>query len=202
MELTTGFGNVLVSLDNLKKRLLQAEFLGSIDNQLFAVLYGYNYELDKYVPNIKTKGFESLKEISEVASDACQRVEQAIMSAIKKTRNKDCKALTGYSRKELYEIIRGPVDYETYTYKNYHRKFWNEIELPPIVLSLFNGTVELAGLTHKDSSNFVVDLYDMSGESIWFDTLEDMETFLGEEDVTPYTAFEIMENQCFELYSA
>lgn len=97
-------------------------------------------------------------------------------------------------------------DYEVYTNKHHHRKFWNEIPLPEIAEGIVNAYKFLAGLEYTENSNYAVSIYDLSDEEFYFDSKKDMEAFLKIEDIVPYTVYKIKKgtegNMYVELYSA
>lgn len=92
-------------------------------------------------------------------------------------------------------------DYEKYTDKYYHRKFWNEIELPEEVELYFRQFKRLTNTEYDSTKKYALCLYDMSDEDLFFETEEKVEAFIEEEDVAPATLYLIKEKYYEEIYS-
>lgn len=96
--------------------------------------------------------------------------------------------------------------YELYTNAYHGDKFWNELPLPEVVQIIFEAYINLAGLRYSSSSKYVVNIYDLSDQSFFFNTAKQMHSFLDAEDIAPYVAFRCkkIENVIFfdELFSA
>jgi hypothetical protein len=93
-----------------------------------------------------------------------------------------------------------------YTNAYHGDKFWNELPLPEVVQIIFEAYINLAGLRYSSSSKYVVDIYDLSDQSFFFNTAKQMHSFLDAEDIAPYVAFRCkkIDNVIFfdELFSA
>ena len=93
-------------------------------------------------------------------------------------------------------------DYEIYTLDNYRNKFWNEIELPEKVQRYFDIFQKLMGCESTAATKYELQFYDLYLNSLFFESLEALETFIQEEDFAPFTVYEINGKSCIELYSA
>ena len=109
--------------------------------------------------------------------------------------------------KELRELIPEDIyeewdygDYEVYTDKFHHRKFWNEIENHKSINAFLDRFLEVYYERPK-KENFAVSIYDFNNYDITFEKLEDMEEFIEKYDIIPYTAFGIIDGEWYELYS-
>ena len=99
----------------------------------------------------------------------------------------------------IKKLMKG--DYEKYTDKYYHRKFWNEIELPEEVELYFRQLKRLTNTEYDSAKKYALCLYDMSDEDLFFETEEKAEAFIEEEDVAPATLYLIKEKYYEEIYS-
>ena len=92
-------------------------------------------------------------------------------------------------------------DYEVYTDKHHHRKFWNEIENHGSIESFLEKFLEIFD-AEDEPQNFAVALYDFNDYDIVFANEDDMNSFLCNFDVAPYTVFRIDGTTWIEEYSA
>lgn len=92
-------------------------------------------------------------------------------------------------------------DYECYTDKFYHRKFWNEIDNHKSIDDFLEKFLEIFKI-ENDEENFSVSLYDFNNFEIFFEDEGDLESFVNKFDVEPYTVFRHRGNHCYEMYSA
>lgn len=90
-------------------------------------------------------------------------------------------------------------DFALVTEKYYHRKFFNEIPNDAIISSLITAFERLWELPSKGP--YFIEIYDLGDEAIFFESYDAMKQFVGDYDVTPYTAFEVKEHHAAELYS-
>lgn len=91
-------------------------------------------------------------------------------------------------------------DYEVYTDKYYHRKYWNEISNPDAIEDIFNAITEIFDGFNEDYE-FLLDFYDFNNQGINFLSEEKIEEFIKVFDVAPCTAFETKDNALVELWS-
>ena len=92
-------------------------------------------------------------------------------------------------------------DYEVYTDKHHHRKFWNEIENHGSIETFLEKFLEIFD-AEDEPQNFAVALYDFHDYDIVFANEDDMNSFLCNFDVAPYTVFRIDGTTWVEEYSA
>ena len=96
------------------------------------------------------------------------------------------------------------ADYEMYTDRFYHRKFWNEIpndRATEIAFNAFRDYIEDAYKT-GDSTEFELSLYDYNDEAIFFSSLKAASDFIQHYDCCPYTLFQNSNGVSTELFSA
>ena len=91
-------------------------------------------------------------------------------------------------------------DYEVYTDKHHHRKFWNEIKNHSSIEIFLEKFLEIFDAEDEHQS-FAVSLYDFHDYDIVFANEDDMNSFLCNFDVAPYTVFSIEDGQWIEEYS-
>lgn len=91
-------------------------------------------------------------------------------------------------------------DYEVYTDKYYHRKYWNEISNPDAIEDVFNAITEIFDGFNEDYE-FLLDFYDFNNQGIQFPSEEKIEEFIDVFDVAPCTAFKTKDNALVELWS-
>lgn len=91
-------------------------------------------------------------------------------------------------------------DYEIYTDKYYHRKFWNEILNPDAVQEIFN---KISEVLNADNTEFKYMLcsYDFNDKEMYFKTEKDINDLINKYNVAPCTAFSTENNQYIELWS-
>ena len=93
-------------------------------------------------------------------------------------------------------------DFETYTDKYHHRKFFNEIEPTEALCELFKQFRKVTDTQPSKDRPYEISSYDLYPLGFWFDSIEEAESFLEENDVCPYTLFKYEDGQCEEIYSA
>ena len=93
------------------------------------------------------------------------------------------------------------ADYEVYTDKYHHRKFWNEIENHESIEVFLEKFLDIFDAT-DEPENFAVSLYDFNNYDIIFANEEDMNSFICNFDVAPYTSFRICGDHWEEIESA
>lgn len=81
------------------------------------------------------------------------------------------------------------------------RTFWNETPIPFYTEMLFERFRELIGTGTGTVGEYELSVYDMSDESIFFKTREDVDSFLEEYDVYPATLFRIRQGWLEEICS-
>lgn len=102
---------------------------------------------------------------------------------------------------DMYEQYQY-VDYEVYTDKYYHRKFFNEIENDDIIKNILENLINALKLEDTEDKKFCLSLYDLNDETIYFTTEKEMEDFVNHYGIAPCTAFAVKENSYVELWSA
>lgn len=169
---------VVRAVDDIKKIFLMCEHLGKVD--------AFNKAVETFDVNSLKKG----KNIESFAKKVQDFVDRNIMPLIGETVRTDLE----YG------------DYEVYTDEYHHRKFWNEIPLPEIAVKIVDAYKALTGLEYKKGKKYSVSIYDLSDDELYFDTKKELDAFLEDEDVAPYTAFKIVKkakyDEFVELYSA
>lgn len=92
-------------------------------------------------------------------------------------------------------------DYEVYTDKFHHRKFWNEIENHESIEVFLEKFLEIFD-AQDEPQNFSISLYDFNDYNIIFANENDLNSFICNFDVAPYTVFEHKDGVWVEMYSA
>jgi len=155
------------SMDLLKKRYLQLEYLGKMDKITFSGC------------------FDSIKNIDELV----KRLEE------------DIEYVEGYIPKAVLEFLDSG-DYDVYTRDNYGRKFWNEIELSDKAQKYFDVFQKLMDCEETAAKKYELQFYDLYPNSLYFETIEELEKIIEAEDFAPFTVFENDGGISRELYSA
>ena len=168
---------VVRSIDDIKKIFLMCEYL----NQVGA----FNNKAKAFdLESLKKEG--SLEKFTDTVGEFVSELALLVDSEIRR------------------ELEQG--DYEVYTDDRHHRKYWNEIELPSIASEILETYKDLVGLNYGEGKSYCVDIYDLSDDSLYFNTESEMEEFLEVEDVAPFTAFQLVRTEtgihCEEIYSA
>lgn len=91
-------------------------------------------------------------------------------------------------------------DYDVYTDKYYHRKFWNEIPNPNIVQEIFDKISEILK-TDNSNSEYMLCVYDFNDKALYFKSENEMTNFVNEYHLCPSVAFVLKENHYTELWS-
>lgn len=101
------------------------------------------------------------------------------------------KTLTAASPQNLLDAWEEEGDTSLFTYANYGRRFWNEIELPTLTEMHFEAfkSIIKCGL-NKGKAEACIALYDMSDGILEFDSLSELEAFIGHVHCEPATIFE------------
>ena len=90
-------------------------------------------------------------------------------------------------------------DFEVITDKHHHRKFFNEIENDSII-SYFIDEFERVWEIDEDGQYFV-SVYDWNDHDIFFSDMDDLNSFVNNYDIAPYTVFEMVNGAAVEMYS-
>lgn len=158
--------DIITLLDEIKKRLLQIEYLG-LDMQL-------------------ETNIEFLKNKNPLHKMDCTDF-QLFYLYLQEVRN-TLNALIP----EAVRVFLDEQDYTVYTDKYYHRKFWNEIELPEFLNQLFYELRSFLNLEYQDVRTYELSLYDMSEEAFYFLTKEEVVQFANTVNCAPATLRQII----------
>lgn len=92
-------------------------------------------------------------------------------------------------------------DYEVYTDKYYHRQYWNQIRNHKSITDFLETFLKIFD-AQDEPQNFAISLYDFNNYDIIFANEDDLNSFICNFDIAPYTVFEIHDNNWDEMYSA
>lgn len=92
-------------------------------------------------------------------------------------------------------------DYDIYTDKYHHRSYWNEIPNHQSIVDFLEKFLEIFD-AQNEPQNFAISLYDFNNYDIIFANEDDLNSFLCNFDIAPYTVFEIKGDTWIEMYSA
>ena len=96
------------------------------------------------------------------------------------------------------------ADYEVYTDRFYHRKFWNEIpndRATTLAFDAFRTTIMDKYQTKKSDDYYTVSFYDFNDADIQFDSKKLAESFIETHDCAPFTLFKVSGTRIEEIYS-
>ena len=129
-----------------------------------------------------------------VVGDVLESINQQILGYT----NDHLALLQKYNCTNLVELAEC-CDFDVITDKHHHRKFFNEIENDEIVEFFIEKLFSILDLSEE--GNYIISIYDFNNYDICFPTLAELETFVQKYDVVPYTAYELVNGHCVELYS-
>lgn len=92
------------------------------------------------------------------------------------------------------------ADYNVYTDKFHHRKFWNEIENDSSVDYFLNAFVQIKKIGDSELPYMLL-LYDFNDEALYFESEKKAKEFTLKYDCAPCTLFKQYSNHCEEIWS-
>ena len=91
-------------------------------------------------------------------------------------------------------------DYDVYTDKYYHRKFWNEIPNPDVIQEIFIKICEVLNVNNAEFK-YMLCLYDFNEKEMYFKTEKDMIDFIIKYYLAPCVAYVLKNGHYTEMWS-
>ena len=154
----------------------------------------YNLKKNILILENENNGYDKSNELFSkfCSSNTVPESEEELLVQITVFNDMLEKEIKTFMHNEEYECLLWG-DYENYTAKFHHRKYWNEIENDVSVNYFLLRFLQLKKIDAKplgSSLFYFVSIYDLNDEDAFFETKDAAEKFIDRYDCAPCTLFE------------